>query len=156
MGLKLLQEEAQASVDVKLLSSLLSDADNVEVIRDVASPVDTPPEGETAKRVKAEAMLVALLTKHKKWQELLKDIEESSNNAVDVLNELISYDKIEMKTLHIERELLPVWSLIASSVKPFYVQARERGLHMQLTMDGGQQLFGHRRRDDCHALRGCF
>ena len=44
-----------------------------------------------------------------------------------------------MKTLHIERELLPVWSLIASSVKPFYVQACERGLHMQLTMDGGNR-----------------
>ena len=137
MGLKLLQEEAQTSVDVKLLTSLLTDQVDSESIGDVTSPVNSPPEGETTERVKAEAMLVALLTKHKKWQELLKDIEESSNNAVDVLNELISYDKIEMKTLHIERELLPVWSLIASSVKPFYIQARERGLHMQLTMDGG-------------------
>ena len=42
---------------------------------------------------------------------------------MDVLTELISYDKIEMKTLQIERELLSVCSLVASSV---YV---EKGLH---------------------------
>jgi hypothetical protein len=80
MGLKLLQEEAQTSVDVKLLTSLLTDQVDSELIG--TSPVKSPPEGETTERVKAEAMLVALLTKHKKWQELLKDIEESSNNAV--------------------------------------------------------------------------
>jgi len=49
------------------------------------------------------------------WVDLIKDIEESSNNAVDVLNELMSYDKIEMKTLEIDKEvcLLPIkfWSI---------------------------------------------
>ena len=39
------------------------------------------------------------------WVDLIKDIEESSNNAVDVLNELMSYDKIEMKTLEIDKEV---------------------------------------------------
>mmetsp|Transcript_10356 Transcript_10356/g.14261 ORF Transcript_10356/g.14261 Transcript_10356/m.14261 type:complete len:804 (+) Transcript_10356:1774-4185(+) len=134
MGLKVLQEEAQAAVDVKVLASLLKAQDNYELVGEVASPSDSFQKTE---RAKAESMLMALLGEHKKRQELLKDIEESSNNAVDVLNELISYDKIEMQTLHIERELLPVWSLISSSVKPFYIQAREKGLQMQLVMDGG-------------------
>mmetsp|Transcript_14005 Transcript_14005/g.20931 ORF Transcript_14005/g.20931 Transcript_14005/m.20931 type:complete len:835 (+) Transcript_14005:315-2819(+) len=69
------------------------------------------------------------------WVELIKDIEESSNNAVDVLNELMSYDKIEMKTLEIEKEILPIWTLLYSSIKPFYIQAREKGIQMELQLE---------------------
>jgi signal transduction histidine kinase len=35
-----------------------------------------------------------------------------------------------MKTLQIEKEVLPIWKLINESIKPFYIQARERGLKM--------------------------
>jgi len=40
-----------------------------------------------------------------------------------------------MNTLQIEKELLPIWELLSSSVKPFYIQARERGLHMELLVE---------------------
>jgi len=74
------------------------------------------------------------------WCSLVRDIEESSNNAVDVLNELISYDKIEMKTLQLDLALLPVWALVADSIRPFHIQARERGLRIELLL--GEALGG--------------
>lgn len=58
------------------------------------------------------------------WFQLLREVEESSSNAVSILNELLSYDKIEQKTMTIEKELLPVWELIATAIKPFNIQAR--------------------------------
>jgi hypothetical protein len=68
------------------------------------------------------------------WSSLVRDIEESSNNAVHVLNELISYDKIEMKTLQLDLALLPVWALVADCIRPFHIQARERGLQIVLLL----------------------
>lgn len=62
--------------------------------------------------------------KIKFWSQLLKEVEESSLSAVSILNELLSYDKIEQKNMTIERELLPVWELIATAIKPFNIQAR--------------------------------
>jgi hypothetical protein len=69
-------------------------------------------------------MLTSLAAKIKFWSQLLKEVEESSVSAVSILNELLSYDKIEQKNMIIEKELLPVWELIATAVKPFNIQAR--------------------------------
>ena len=69
-------------------------------------------------------MLTNLAAKIKFWSQLLREVEESSVSAVSILNELLSYDKIEQKNMTIEKELLPVWELIATAVKPFNIQAR--------------------------------
>jgi signal transduction histidine kinase len=71
------------------------------------------------------------------WVDIIKDIEESSHNAVEVLNELMSYDKIEMKTLKIEMELVPMWAFINATIKPFYVQAKEKCIQLTLQVDPG-------------------
>jgi len=69
------------------------------------------------------------------WIGFMKDIEESANNAVEVLNELMSYDKIEMKTMQIEKEPVAIWDLLATSIKPFYIQAKERGLQLKVQLE---------------------
>jgi signal transduction histidine kinase len=58
------------------------------------------------------------------WYQLIREVEESSVNAVSILNELLSYDKIEQKTMTIEKELLPVWEVIDNAIKPLSIQAR--------------------------------
>ena len=65
-----------------------------------------------------------LLLKMHSWAQLLKEVEESSADAVNTLNELLSYIKIQQKTMAIEKECLPAWDIISSSVKPFNIQAR--------------------------------
>jgi hypothetical protein len=41
--------------------------------------------------------------------ELTEDILCSATSAVDVLNDLLNYDKVEMGTLSLERTILPIW-----------------------------------------------
>eukprot|EP01036_Dinobryon_divergens_P023365 gene23365-31704_t len=79
-------------------------------------------------------ILTDLTAKIDFWYQLLREVEESSVNAVSILNELLSYDKIEQKTMTIEKELLPVWEIIGNAIKPFSIQARERsvGLTVQI------------------------
>jgi len=90
----------------------------------------------------ASSMNTPQLLKEKvtEWVHLINDIEESSTNAVKVLNEFMSYDKIEMRTLHIEKEVLPICALLQSSVKPFYIQAREKGVNMSFRVETNLSL----------------
>jgi len=128
MGLKVLQDEARTVIeDVQSSGSIHSTV----LMTDAKSDDDvwSPSTGQNYQQ-----LVTFLVNKQVTWLELMKEIEVSSSNAVNVLNELISYDKIEMNTLQIEKELLPIWELLSSSVKPFYIQARERGLQMQLLM----------------------
>lgn len=65
-----------------------------------------------------------MVSKLKSWSQLLKEVEESSNTSVSILNELLSYDEIQQKTMSIQKEFLPVWDVISNAISPFSIQAR--------------------------------
>mmetsp|Transcript_10355 Transcript_10355/g.14257 ORF Transcript_10355/g.14257 Transcript_10355/m.14257 type:complete len:826 (+) Transcript_10355:1774-4251(+) len=131
MGLKVLQEEAEKALADSISRPITPTA--IQRLSEVASS-SQKRRGQIIENA-CDSYVKSLKDSVAGWVALMRDIEESSNNAVNVLNELMSYDKIEMKTLQLEVALLPVWSLVANSIKPFYIQARERGLHMQLLME---------------------
>jgi signal transduction histidine kinase len=78
---------------------------------------------------------VEVASKIRNWMDLILELQESSTNAVTVLNELLSYDKIEMNSFHIEKEVMSVWQLISNSIKPFNIQAREKGIQIEVDLD---------------------
>jgi len=59
------------------------------------------------------------------WTELLNDILMSSDNAVDVLNDLLNYDKIEMGTLSLELTVVPFLAMIKRTANEFKTQAKK-------------------------------
>jgi signal transduction histidine kinase len=65
------------------------------------------------------------IDKMKDWQELIADIEDSSDAAVLVLTDLINYDKIALGQLELEIRPLNLWDLIDSTCAPFNVQAKQ-------------------------------
>lgn len=143
LGLKVLQDEAKVAVAEGVLEAeqVSEKAVNVVVPADMAvSALDeTKFDGanEMAIVVSQGEMSAAnsyMLEEVANWLGLMKDIEESANNAVEVLNELMSYDKIEMRTMQIEKEPVLIWDLLAKSIKPFYIQAQERGLHLRVLL----------------------
>ena len=66
------------------------------------------------------------------WLQLIDDIAQSAENAICVLNDLMSYDKLDTGTLMIERELLPIWELIRHTIHPFTVQAKAKNIELEL------------------------
>lgn len=137
MGLKVLQDEAQTAM-LNFMSKLETAMRALRLL--VRKGEDEKlDEGEVAAKEMKEAPTSALLERVSRWTDLMLEIEESADNAVGVLNEFLNYDKIEMKTLKIDKEILPVWSLISSSIKPFHIQAKEKGLQMAMHMDVDQK-----------------
>ncbi len=138
LGLRLLKDDAKAT-------AAAVDTGNVIDLEDgLATPVNEcsaliPNQNTTRKSMLSVSNPAVdkrlLVGKLSGWVDIIKDIEESSGNAVEVLNELMSYDKIEMKTLKIEVELVPMWNFVTSTLKPFYVQAKEKCIQLTLQVD---------------------
>ena len=67
--------------------------------------------------------------------ELVDELEVSSKTAVVVLNELINYDKIEMKKFHVEMKICDINTVISGTVRPLVVQAKQSNVKLSLQKD---------------------
>jgi hypothetical protein len=70
------------------------------------------------------------------WTQLTDDILGNSDSAVDVLNDLLNYDKIEMGTLRLEYSSVAIWSLVKKTSAAFVMQAKQKAIDLQLTGTG--------------------
>jgi signal transduction histidine kinase len=63
---------------------------------------------------------------------LADDILGNSESAVDVLNDLLNYDKVEMGTLRLELSSVPIWNVIRKTTNAFMMQAKQKSVELQL------------------------
>ena len=54
--------------------------------------------------------------------ETMTEVRDSCDIAVNVLNELLTFDKLQSKTLLLEKSTVEAWELIEKSIKPFHSQ----------------------------------
>jgi len=103
------------------------------------TPPDGPPADESSLKSTEEASKVSenmlLLEKDKldEWLGLLGDISGNAESAVDVLNDLLHYDKIQRGKLNLELSIIPIWTMVEKTAMEFKLMAAEKGI--KLTMD---------------------
>lgn len=129
MGLALLHEDlTEAQTDS-------IDADSI------VSPETTPsqdPEVTSRKKV--------IL---RNWTRSLEEIQATAASSVDVLNDLLNYDKIEMGSLSLELSVFSIWHLVAATTMEFQLSAKKKSIHfvsdwsalMQESAHNGEQSF---------------
>eukprot|EP01042_Synura_sphagnicola_P036670 gene36670-biopygen16917 len=61
----------------------------------------------------------------------VKDVKESCDIAINILNELLVFDKLQTGLLHLESEHVAPWSFIQDTVKTFYIQARAADITLE-------------------------
>jgi signal transduction histidine kinase len=64
--------------------------------------------------------------------ELTEDILCSATSAVDILNDLLNYDKVEMGSLSLERTIVPIWDLIERTSAEFKLTAKAKKIDFKL------------------------
>ena len=65
-----------------------------------------------------------IMEKLSDWSALSQDILTNSHSAVGVLNDILNYDKVENKSLHLELGIIPIWTLIERTCNEFQLQAK--------------------------------
>ncbi|KAJ1434354.1 histidine kinase-like ATPase [Ochromonadaceae sp. CCMP2298] len=66
------------------------------------------------------------------WRKIAVDVLDNSESAVDVLNDMLNYDKIESGSLRLEFSMVPVWKTLQRTFGTFVLQAREKDIVFQL------------------------
>jgi signal transduction histidine kinase len=69
------------------------------------------------------------------WLQLADDVLGNSDSAVDVLNDLLNYDKIEMGTLRLEFSSVEIWSLVKKTSAAFVMQAKQKSIDVHLVSE---------------------
>jgi signal transduction histidine kinase len=74
--------------------------------------------------------------KVEEWLMLSNEISSNTQAAVDVLNDLLNYDKIESGTLSLEFTVLKFWQLIEDTVGEFKLSAMQQGINLLVDFSG--------------------
>ena len=82
------------------------------------------------------------------WKHLAKEIVESSESAVEVLNDLLNYDKIEVGTLKLEYTYFNVRDLVQRTVSMLQVQAQLKDINIQLLQGNPLERAGESPHED--------
>jgi signal transduction histidine kinase/ActR/RegA family two-component response regulator len=69
------------------------------------------------------------------WLNVTEDTNENAHIAVEILNDLLNYDKLETGTLELETEPVFIWDLIEKTVNQFGIQAANRRIDLKLEME---------------------
>ena len=88
-------------------------------------------------------------------RETLVETQSACGAALDILNELLLFDKLESGALVLNKQDVPVPELVEDSIKIFTVQAREKGVELLIT-NSDEGMLGDRREEHtpAHAAVG--
>jgi signal transduction histidine kinase len=89
-------------------------------------------EGDSGGDMKCEEEYVECL-------EIIQELNENSEAAVVVLNDLINYDKIELKTFTIEKKEINFGKLLEKTCNSLLSQAKQKNIELTFHLDHQQQ-----------------
>jgi len=82
------------------------------------------------------------------WMSLSQEVLNNAQASVDVLNDLLNYDKIQMGKLSLELSILSLWDLLESTVGEFKLAAQERKVKLDLDFSQVIQAYETAAADD--------
>jgi signal transduction histidine kinase len=87
----------------------------------------------------AGAAAAALSANIASWVSLTQEVQANTRAAVDVLDDLLNYDKIEMGTLVLDFSVVCAWDLVHQSTQSFQLAARQESISLavQYLGEGG-------------------
>ena len=115
MGLTVIQTEIAASLGHK-------SAEDLELRADEAARLASTPGRETDQR-------------SLEWFSLAQEVRTSAQSAVDVLSDLLNYDRIESGGLNLELALVRIWRLVERTACEFKLPAVKKKLDFKLVFD---------------------
>eukprot|EP01041_Mallomonas_annulata_P012015 gene12015-25174_t len=65
----------------------------------------------------------------------LKEIQASCDVAVEILNDLLAYEKLEAGIMTLEAKEIQIWSFIKETLRPFSVSAIEHSIRLHFSCD---------------------
>mmetsp|Transcript_10480 Transcript_10480/g.30652 ORF Transcript_10480/g.30652 Transcript_10480/m.30652 type:complete len:929 (+) Transcript_10480:192-2978(+) len=68
------------------------------------------------------------------WFKLAKEVQVNAESSVEVLNDLLNYDKVESGSLSLELTAIPIWDTIKQTVSEFRLPADSKDIKLSLKL----------------------
>lgn len=131
MGLTLMKEEMAQSLGFKSADSMVAQ-DGDQTTKNNDSDEDSEKTGSTMDTVARE------------WFSLADEIQNNTQCAVDVLNDLLNYDKIENGSLSLELTVIPIWKLIEQTVLEFKLPMGSKNITLSFNLPIEKDHINHK------------
>lgn len=107
------------------------------VCHEVRTPMNSVCLGLSLIQEEMEAALKSgiVLDKVQNWTDLSMEVNQSAQWAVDVLSDLLNYDKIEQGNFNLELSVLSTREVVEKTTSEFNLEARSRGLNCSINMN---------------------
>lgn len=116
MGLTLLQEELARALGYDEPEQVLDDSSHSK-------------KAESSKIIKSEGL------RHlSSWYDLTREVQDNAQTSVDVLNDLLNYDKVEAGKLSLELSVLPIWEMVRETVREFKLPAAKKDITLEVKL----------------------
>eukprot|EP01041_Mallomonas_annulata_P006598 gene6598-13358_t len=66
------------------------------------------------------------------WMDTIEDVERTIEMAVEVLNNLLIYEKLSTHALELDKKNIHAQRFIRQTIQPFYLQARDKGVELKV------------------------
>jgi signal transduction histidine kinase len=110
--------------------------DTVPLVQDITDTVDTDlePKDECDSITTISTGQNALLEESllEEWLDLTHGICDSAESSVGVLDDLLNYDKIQMKSFTMEFSMFGIWKLVQEISREFRLSARQKNMNLML------------------------
>jgi signal transduction histidine kinase len=77
------------------------------------------------------------LLRHKytmvEWTNFVSNIDDSAEDAITVLSDLLDFDKVSTGKMNIERDIHDISALVTDTIRPFRVNARSKNILLSYT-----------------------
>ncbi len=113
MGLTLMKEEMAQALGYKSAEAMIES-----------------PETKTQSNLQNKAAEEA----GKDWFDLAHEVHTSAQSSVDVLNDLLNYDKIENGQLALELTVVPVWNMLDRTVSEFKLPMSSKNISLHFDL----------------------
>ena len=122
----------RATINTEHLRSYSSDSADDDKVRCAASFSGKESRHENTIDKPLVGLVLLVQQRLQSWRCLTEEISSNASNAVNVLNDLLNYDKIESGTLHLTLTTVPIWQLLRRTVRDFGMSATQSSVTLEL------------------------
>ena len=134
MGLSLVHDDLALALGYKSNDDFVERTENdPHLMEHIELKNEEPPSDDVCLQQRGNNdELIELRKNIATWVTLVQDIQCNAQSSVDVLNDLLNYDKVETGSLSLEVTVISIWNLIEKTANEFLLPAAKKKISFAL------------------------
>lgn len=131
MGLTLLQEEITKALGYNTSAEVPDEPSEPDGEADPEAALDGSTGRSISSLGEGQGTISSKSALH--WHRVTQEVHTNAQSSIDVLNDILNYDKVESGTLSLELTIIPIWKLIQLTVEEFKLSIDKKRIKLDMS-----------------------